>query len=619
MTVTNTVTLDLDGDFTYEDTITSDVLSGSIRRGRNRDLSQANVGTLNLVLRNEDGRYSPLNSSSAIYPDFHPGIGVRVTVDSQNRFTGFVRAITQNPTIQHSVRVECFDWLGILGRTDVSQPLMRDVQTGIYINRIADLAEVSELVTNPRFRDDTTNYAGLSGGTITRMTTGKTLEGGTAGRVVSGGASQGVRYTITAATAAGQKVQASVYVWADDDASVGDTCTLGITDNLGSRGTATVTLSHLPQRITVSGTYDAGSTARYLDVTTTTSSNFRIGVLHCVAFSNAIPRSVDAGVMFFGYVGPRRVRALSAIQQAAEEELGGLVYVDRSGTLVFEERDHRWESDHLTSQGTIDEAMIDLTYEESIEDLVGLVEVDFTDWELGDPLTTIFSLFPVPRAISPNGTLTLNIDYGAFARDVVKPVANTDYTINANRDGGGADESGNVTLAFEDYGGGAQAIFTNTVARTVFLTTFGIRGTPVRIASDTPEVTYTPTGAPRFASKLALNYSLMDSRAHADSWATYIGDRYVTQRERLPVALVNKTAAMTTQQVSREISDRVTITNDNTAYSAKVNGAYYIDAINEQISAGATLLLTTWEVVPVDASMFIWDSSSWDGPDVWGP
>ncbi len=174
-------------------------------------------------------------------------------------------------------------------------------------------------------------------------------------------------------------------------------------------------------------------------------------------------------------------------------------------------------------------------------------------------------------------------------------------------------------MAFEDFGGGFQAVFTSSATYTVYLTGFIVRATPIRIFTDQPQENYTPSGAPDYASKLKYSYRLATSQPAVAAYAEYLGLRHVTQRERLPVKLLNKTTAILEQMTDRVISERVTITNDNTDYSSKVNGGYYIDAIRHRLSQGKTKMATTWSVVPVDVDMFIWDSSSWGGADVWAP
>jgi len=609
---TTVIALDMNADLVYEDNITSDVLEAAIRRGRQEDISQAEPGTCRLLLRNEDGRYTPKGAGAA---PLHPFKGVRVSTSapaSANHFTGFIRRVSLDPKLPGSLRVEAADWLWVLSRTDISRPLMRDAQSGILLHRIVDLAEVGEHCDNPRFRDDLTGYSdgawgGGGGATSTRVTTGTIMEGPASMETVST-AWGGWRYSIphdADSEFQSLKVVAAAYMWAASSADVGEVVRLQLASNLSADlGYADLTLSMLPQRVSATGTFDATAGSFYVQAYPTTNATFRTGAGHIVSYKSAVPRNFDVGQATFSYVAPRRVNALAALQEAAENEMGGWIYVDGSGTLCFEDRHHRWttatDTKHTTSQGTIDETMIDLPYTEDADDRVGLVEMHHIAWEAGTAGSTVFQLYPVPRAIPPNGTLTLNIDYGAIVRDHIVPVATTDWLCNASPDGGGADETGNVSIAYDDYGGGGQAVLTNSVARTVWLTTFKVRGTPVRSASDTPQITYTPAGAPDFASKLRYSYNLQDKKPAVEAWAQYLGDRYVTQRERLPVPLINRNATILTQMLARDISERVTITADNTAHGPKVNGDYYIESIEHRFGMGTKLVETVWGVVPVD-------------------
>jgi len=49
----------------------------------------------------------------------------------------------------------------------------------------------------------------------------------------------------------------------------------------------------------------------------------------------------------------------------------------------------------------------------------------------------------------------------------------------------------------------------------------------------------------------------------------------------------------------------VTITNDNSDRSTKLNGDYYIDSIRQEFAFGAMSLRTVWECSPVDSLFWI--------------
>lgn len=67
--------------------ISADVLSLEIARGRQDELSSFNAGWCRLLLRNDDGAYSPENTASAYYPNIRPMKRVRVSVTDNGLFT----------------------------------------------------------------------------------------------------------------------------------------------------------------------------------------------------------------------------------------------------------------------------------------------------------------------------------------------------------------------------------------------------------------------------------------------------------------------------------------------------------------------------------------------------
>lgn len=604
--LTNTVKLDQTSprDGVFETDITSVVTHVTTRNGREKDSSKAKPGTCILRVNNASGDYTPKAGGFAI----RALQGVEVTTQAQDVFTGFVQNVYLHPSAKkQDMIVRCADWLYILSRTDISMALMRDVRSDLMIHRALDLSEVGELVTNPRFKDDLTGYSEEHGSTNTRATD-VMLEGQAGLKTETSGALSGWRYTVPSGLVAGDKVTAAVYV----QVAAGETAPAGnhvirVSDDVDAVGTNTAFQSSSEwQRVEVTHTFgDAGEVAFYIDLERAaagTDGTFRTGAVHLTLYRNAIPRTLAAGQSKFENVAPRRDKALKVIQDAADNELGGYVYVSPSGTVIFEDRCHRWrETESRVSQGMIDEAMVDLPYSEDADDRIGEVELHYQEWVLGTAGTRVWSANKV-YAIPANGTLTVDIDYGALVRDPITPVANTDFFIRSQPDSdtAGADETGNVSIAFEDFGGGAQAVFTSTAGYTTHLTSFKIRGTPVKIATAGAQITYTPAGAPVVAAKLRFSYRYQSSKASVQGFAEYMGDRHAPQKERLPVSLINASDALRTEMTERAISDRVTITNDNSDYSTKVNNEYVIDAIRHELDMGKKRMRTVWSVVPAD-------------------
>jgi len=641
--ITMAITADLDGSGAFATDLTPDVLRDSgidlPTLGRERDLDAAGMGVVNLVLENADGKYTPKNSGSSLFASFPlqfkhvKGVATFDSVDYP-LFYGVITNLSLDSTIDgQRCYLEVSDLMYVLSRREVRLPYMREAWTGNVIDRIIDLAEEGELMSNPRFEVGTTGYTLVVGAAVSTRVTDRDdnenvgmLHDPAALKTTTGGVSgQGWNYDLTSAAAVGAKITAAAYVWADGAAAIGKVIAIQVRDNTGVKGAQNVTLTDRPQRVAATGTFDGASTTRWIEVVSTTTDvfSFRTGAVHATLAVAAIARSMDIGrVQLQHYAHHRATNALQAVQEIRHEEMGALFYFNGAGTAIFEGRDHRWIGGHLTSVATFTEKG-SLEYIETADDRVKQVIVDYPQWIAGTAGTQVFALDRVPLTITANATVTIEADYGgALVRDTIVPVVNVDYIINAKPEGTGDDESGNVTVTFTDYGGGASITFVNTVARAVYITLLKIRGTPVRVAADLSPIRYTPSGGPSLASELSVSYRHNASEPAARSWATYLGDRYSTQRERLALRISEPFPnALTTGDMALilglDVSDRVTVVNDDLAFSTKVNGDYYIDSIDRQW--GNDRIDCTYRLTPVDTSFFIFDVSLLDGAHVTAP
>ena len=334
-------------------------------------------------------------------------------------------------------------------------------------------------------------------------------------------------------------------------------------------------------------------------------------------------RAVDVGDTRLERIAFDRGKALEYINRVSQEELGGLFYMDGS-VATFEAKSHRWLSPHTVSQATFSERGI-LSYAENIRDRISEIILDFPEWDVGIPGSKVFDLFPVPRFIPPSSTLRIEAPYGGtIVSDTITPIANTDYLISTYP-GGGDDRSGDVSLAFTDFGGASQAIFTNNVAVGLYLISYQVRGTPVRYASDLTPIRATPSSPPTsIPAVVRFGYEFNSSRASMQTWSEYLAARWGdVQRERLSLTLqapwpkADITASDMVQILSRKVSDRITVVSTTLPFSVKVNADYHIDSIDLAIRDDH--IEATYRLVPVDVDFFKWDISSWDGADVWAP
>lgn len=107
--------------------VTADVQQISISRGRSRETDEFNAGSVSFTLRNETGKYNPLNTAGPYYPGIEPLMEVKVEA-SHNGSTYYTifRGTIDDWSIQYPSKKESFvlcrasDSIALLSSTEVS-------------------------------------------------------------------------------------------------------------------------------------------------------------------------------------------------------------------------------------------------------------------------------------------------------------------------------------------------------------------------------------------------------------------------------------------------------------------------------------------------------------------
>lgn len=599
-------------------------------RGRKGELDGGGMASATCRLDNKDGALTPQNGSS-IYASggvnlFRPYILARVkpifnAVDytSTAGITGIISDIKLTGQL---CEITIRDLTFLLSRTEVRRPLMRDQRTGVILHRLLDDvegAEDREEVANPRVEHNTTGWSGLGGGTITRMTTGfdrALILEGPASLKVDTGATGYVRYTFPN-NLQGLAYTVSVYVKPETDDDIGDQVRLVVGDSVGSTSGSFTALANrdIWTRLTLARTFNGASTSQHFQIESIAGNIlYRVGAAHAVPYVNAINRDIDDGQATLAYFTEYRGKAHEAIERVRRDEQFALFFFDGSGTAVFHDKTHRWTQAHcLTAQSTFDERGI-LDYSELADDRIKTVRVDYPIHVDGVGGQVIGATDKVV-SLSPSLLNVVFLDYDdGMAKDVIVPVANTDYTINSAADGTGTDQTGSVTFTFEDLGSAAIGYFTNTSTSTVYLTGFQVRGTAVRLAAHRGMATSQAAGGPALAAEHGWSLEYNDSEPYAQSAAEYVAERYSTQRERLTAAHMAAfpeaaTTSDMTHILARGIGDRIRYTQDNLPFSAKLTAAdYYLDRID--LSIPGDHIQVQWGLSPVDDDYWVLEEAS---------
>ena len=136
---------DNNGDFVDAfDDITDDVLTASFSRGKESELDIAEVGRLELRVKNADAKYSPWNVAGDLYGKLLPKRPIRLrTTDpvTVTLFYGYIEEIIPHP---HLAEKDCYisavDGLDYLARHELDTVLTKDALTGALVTVILDAA-----------------------------------------------------------------------------------------------------------------------------------------------------------------------------------------------------------------------------------------------------------------------------------------------------------------------------------------------------------------------------------------------------------------------------------------------------------------------------------------------
>jgi Uri superfamily endonuclease len=126
----------------FED-VTDDCTGFATTRGRSDDLGQLLTGTCTITLRDQGGKYNPVNAGSSLYPNVKPMRAVRVkaTYDGSTYgiFYGFIQSIASQPSPDTAQTVlQCADLFSWLSLRSPTISALGSTNTGAAIKAVLD-------------------------------------------------------------------------------------------------------------------------------------------------------------------------------------------------------------------------------------------------------------------------------------------------------------------------------------------------------------------------------------------------------------------------------------------------------------------------------------------------
>ncbi len=335
------------------------------------------------------------------------------------------------------------------------------------------------------------------------------------------------------------------------------------------------------------------------DMATALYKNALTGTIHGYILDDAewpaTARILDVGQDTVPYWYGADVKARFA-QEEIDDSEQGFSYVDGGGNFRFEDRHHRSTAEHLTSKGTIDNTMNNITYSMNPRNVYNIVKVTVTPWTLlgaAEPHTTLWTLqetptIPVGETYTYWGEASVSgssvfVDTWATLNDGA-----TDYTI-----------SGTFTIAQTNFAKSIKIVITNTGTIPNVITLLRARGT---YYDDQTKITLKAEDTTSQTAYQKRTYELdgkyMTDITKAQNFADYAIAKYKDPRAEIGMSIMNQDNGLLNQILGREISDRIRIYNDKLGMSGVtfLDADFFIDYMEHDISLGGKLHTVTYRL-----------------------
>ena len=338
-------------------------------------------------------------------------------------------------------------------------------------------------------------------------------------------------------------------------------------------------------------------------------------VLDAVGLTSADDRDLDTGkttISRYWSSGKKTIDALRLVEEAE----AGFIKESKTAQVVFENRTHRLtETASTTSQATVSDAdgatytFNQIDQVDPLSTIVNHVEATARTFDTA----SVANLWTHPETGSASPTLAPgesktfeavypNPDAANNAMQVnawTTPAATTDYLANTSSDGSGTNKTSDITVAQTKTGEKMAMTFTNSATGSdVFMTQIRARGTAVttknpcivRAIDTTSQTAY---GERKYTAKTKF----IPTTSEAQDWCDYQMSIYGSPVEILTITIPTSASNNLGQVLSRDISDRITVTANNDS-KLGINADFFIESEIHSVTNGGTQHSTQWTLSP---------------------
>lgn len=307
--------------------------------------------------------------------------------------------------------------------------------------------------------------------------------------------------------------------------------------------------------------------------------------------------------------GMKTIKAL----RIPEETEGGFIREGKDGKIIFESRHTRLTGDYQTSQATFSDASgASLSYKaldqtDPLSTIVNHTQATTRTYSTGSVavLWTLGETGSDSPLLAPGEARTFESRYPSpeSGNDAVEvnawttSASTTDYTANAASDGSGTNLTSSMSVSNTKLAERMIITVTNGHASSLaYLTKLQARGTPVTQKQTTVRAIDTASQAKYGERKFVAETEFLPNTSESQQWCEFQLAIYSTPVNILKMSFIaNNSDALLFQALTRDISDRITVTATNEA-ELGISADFFIESEKHKIDGNSHQV--TWALSP---------------------
>ena len=325
-------------------------------------------------------------------------------------------------------------------------------------------------------------------------------------------------------------------------------------------------------------------------------------------------RTLDTGLTTISRFWVSKKKTIDALRLVEETE-AGFIKEQKDGKVAFENRHHRLtETASTTSQATFSDAsgashtFASIGQTDPISTIVNHVEATARTYTTA----SVAALWTHPETGSDSPTLAPgeaktfeaeypNPDSANNAQEVdawTTPAATTDYLANTASDGSGTNKTSDIAVTNSKVAERMTMTFTNNGTSDVFMTKIQARGTAVATKNPCTVRAIDSISQSTYGErKYVAGTKFIPTTREAQDWCDYQMSIYGSPVEIISLQVPGNTSGNLGQVLSRDISDRITVTANNDA-NLGINADFFIESEAHSVSVGGTEHNVEWTLSP---------------------